>query len=189
MATDPPESDHGLADESDVPQIGGTDLERLHSYYSAEDLKGKIEARDSELAELRDAADRRREELRTESTRQSAHFEESLNRLQRELHEQSTESAERIRELKAEIEHLKITRFEAKSENYRIKKSLSWRMTWPLRVLRDAGRAFAHKSRARFRLFSTPAPSAGVKGEAPSTADVQPETAERLVSEEQQRED
>ena len=168
-----------------MPQIGGTDLERLHSC-SAEDLKGEIEARDSELAELRDAADRRREELRTESTRQSAHFEESLNRLQRELHEQSTESAERIRELKAKIEHLKITRFEAKSENYRIKKSLSWRMTWPLRLLRDAGMAFAHKSRARFRLFSSH-PSAGVKGEAPSTAGVQPETAKRLASEEQQR--
>ena len=74
MATDPPESDHGLADESDVPQIGGTDLERLHSYYSAEDLKGEIEARDSKLAILSDAAKKREDKLRRELARQSRHF-------------------------------------------------------------------------------------------------------------------
>ena len=64
------------------------------------------------------------------------------------------QSAERIRELKAEIEHLKITRFEAKRENYSIKTSLSWRLTWPLRVLRDAGMAVINKSQRRFRLLS-----------------------------------
>ena len=98
-----------------------------------------------------------------ELARQSAHFGESIGRLQRELQNQSTQSAERIRELKAEIEHLKITRFEAKRENYSIKTSLSWRLTWPLRVLRDAGMAFANKSQVGFRLFSGRRPSsAGV---------------------------
>ena len=85
------------------------------------------------------------------------------------------ESAERIRELKAEIEHLKITRFQAKRENYSIKTSLSWRLTWPLRVLRDAGAAFVHKSRARFGLFSSRGPSSpGVTDDAHSAAGVQP---------------
>ena len=88
MATDPPESDHRLADESDVPQIGGTELERLHSYYSAEDLKGEIEARDSKLAILSDAAKKREDELRRELARQSRHFAESIGRLQRELQDQ-----------------------------------------------------------------------------------------------------
>ena len=152
MATDPPESDHGLADESDVPQIGGTDLERLHSYYSAEDLKEEIEARDSKLAILSDAAKKREDELRRELARQSTHFAERISRLQRELQDQSMQSAECIRELKAEIEHLKITRFEAKRENHSIKTSLSWRLTWPLRVLRDAGMASLSKSQQQFRL-------------------------------------
>ena len=64
------------------------------------------------------------------------------------------QSDESIRELKAEIEHFKITRFEAKRECHSIKTSLSWRLTWPLRVLRDAGMAFIYKSQRRIRLLS-----------------------------------
>ena len=170
MATNPPESGSRRSGEGPTPEAGeGTD------------------AQDSELAQLGDTERARLEELRMESTRQATYFEEGLNRLQKELHEQSTESAERIRALKAEIEHLKITRFEAKSENYRIKTSLSWRMTWPLRLLRDAGAAFVRKSRARVdRLFSSH-PARGVKGEAHSAAVVQAGTAARLVSGGQQR--
>ena len=159
MATDPPESDHGLADESDVPQIGGTDLERLHSYYSAEDLKGEIEARDSKLAILSDDAKKREDELSRELARQSTHLGERISRLERELQDQSVQAAECIRELKAEIEHLKITRFEAKRENYSIKTSLSWRLTWPLRVLRDACMVVIKRSQHQFRLLAGFRPS------------------------------
>ena len=117
---------------------------------------GEIEARDLELAEL----GRCREHaggIERESAQADSLLEESLNRLQREMQEQSMESAERVRELKAEIEHLKITRFQAKRENYSIKTSLSWRLTWPLRVLRDAGRAFvSNRDPVRF-VFERPA--------------------------------
>ena len=166
MATDPPESDHGLADESDVPQIGGTDLERLHSYYSAEDLKEEIEARDSKLAILSDAAKKREDELSRELARQSTHLGERISRLERELQDQSVQAAECIRELKAEIEHLKITRFEAKRENYGIKTSLSWRLTWPLRALRDAGMVVIKRSQHQFRLL------AGIRPSSASVADL-----------------
>ena len=160
MATDPPETGPRSSGEDLFPEAGeGT--EDFDPSRSTKVLRREIDARDSELAELGDAANKRQEELRRESTRQTAYFEESLNRLQRELQEQSIESAERIRELKAEIEHLKITRFQAKRENYSIKTSLSWRLTWPLRVLRDAGAAFVHKSRARFGLVFEPRPAPG----------------------------
>ena len=44
---------------------------------------------------------------------------------------------DRIATLEKEIEHLKVTRFEAKRECHSMKTSLSWRLTWPLRVLGD----------------------------------------------------
>lgn len=137
MATDSPESDLSRTGERNVPQIAG-----------------ESEAGDAKLAEFREVAREGEEQLRTELSRQAAHFGESIYRLQRELQVQATQSAECIRELKAEIEHLKITRFHAKRENYSIKTSLSWRLTWPLRVLADAGTALVHRLQVRFRLPS-----------------------------------
>ena len=138
MATDPPESEHRWAGERHVPQIGGdTELEPSSYYHRAKALQKEIEARESKLAELSDAASKREDKLRMELARQSRHFAESINRLQKDLQDQMIQSAERIRELEAQIEHFKITRFEAKSENYSMKTSLSWRLTWPLRLLRD----------------------------------------------------
>jgi hypothetical protein len=63
-------------------------------------------------------------------------------------------SAQRISRLEAEIEHLKITRFEAKRKYHSITTSLSWRLTWPLRVIRDAGIAIFHKSQSEVRRLS-----------------------------------
>ena len=69
--------------------------------YSAEDLKEEIEARDSKLAILSDAAKKREDELRMELARQSTHFGERISRLERELQDQLMQAAECIRELKA----------------------------------------------------------------------------------------
>ena len=157
MATDPPETGSRSSGEDPSPETG-EGIGDLDSPHSTKVLRREIDARDLNCG-ARGCRGQREEELRGESTRQAAYFEESLNRLRREMQEQSMESAERVRELKAEIEHLKITRFQAKRENYSIKTSLSWRLTWPLRVLRDAGAAFVHKSRARFGLFSSRGPS------------------------------
>ena len=175
MATDSPETGPRSSDEDPSPEAekgtGGSILLKLTLSFCG----GKSRCGELELAELGDAANKRQEELRGKSTRQTAYLEESLNRLRREMQEQLMESAERVRELKAEIEHLKITRFQAKRENYSIKTSLSWRLTWPLRVLRDAGAAFVHKSRARFGLFPSRRPSSpGVTDDPHSAAGVQP---------------
>ena len=97
--------------------------------------------------------------LRSELQEQSFQSGEALNTLKRKLQEQSFQSEETIRQLKAEIEHFKITRFESKRECHSIKASLSWRVTWPLRVLRDAGMAFIHKSQRRIRLLAADRPS------------------------------
>ena len=178
MATNSPETGPRSSGEDPSPEAGeGTEISISHST--------KVLRREMRAGFRTGGAwgyrEQRQEELRRESTRQTAYFEESLNRLQREMQEQSMESAERIRELKAEIEHLKITRFEAKRENYSIKTSLSWRLTWPLRVLRDAGAAFVHKSRATvIGLFSSHGPAfPGRHSDARSAAVVQPGIAAR----------
>ena len=99
----------------------------------------------------------REDELREQLRRQSMQFREELEnevRLNGELRRQSVQSEETIRKLHAEIEHFKITRFEAKRECHSIKTSLSWRITWPLRLVRDrlasavwrARRAFSKRS-------------------------------------------
>ena len=59
------------------------------------------------------------------------------------------ELTDKIRELNAQIEHLKITRFDAKRECHQIKTSLSWRLTWPLRVVGDACEGFLARSKRR----------------------------------------
>ena len=132
------------------------ELKQLNPAHQA--LSEEIEARESKFTEPSDAASKREDKLRMELAGQARHFAESINRLQRDLQDQMIQSAERIRELEARIEHLKITRFEAKRENYRIKTSLSWRLTWPLRLLREAGMGFVSKSR-RFRSLSGWRPS------------------------------
>ena len=64
------------------------------------------------------------------------------------------QSAKSILELRAQVEQLKSTRFEAKCELDSIKTSLSWRVTRPLRVLRDAIDGFVHKSQRRFPILA-----------------------------------
>ena len=152
MATDPSQNELLRLGERDLPQVGDEmELKQLNPAHQA--LSEEIEARESKFAEPSDAASKREDKLRMELAGQSRHFAERIGRLQRELEDQSMRSAESIRKLEAEIEHLKITRFEAKRENHRIKTSLSWRLTWPLRVLRDAGVDFVSKSRQQFRRF------------------------------------
>ena len=58
---------------------------------------------------------------------------------------------DRIATLEKEIEHLKVTRFEAKRECHSIKTSLSWRLTWPLRVLGDKSSALLNWCSSRTR--------------------------------------
>jgi hypothetical protein len=61
---------------------------------------------------------------------------------------------DRIAALEKEVEHLKITRFEAKRECNDMKTSLSWRLTWPLRVLGEKGcSAFLNRFSSRTRLL------------------------------------
>ena len=101
-----------------------------------------------------------REELQrqvTQVSQLSAHVSQlsaHASRLEGKLKDQSMHSAERISRLEAEIEHLKITRFEAKRKYHSITTSLSWRLTWPLRVIRDAGIAIFHKSQCWVRWLS-----------------------------------
>ena len=81
---------------------------------------------------------------------------QSVIRFQERLQNQSLQAEETIRQLKAEIEHLKTTRFEAKRECHNIKASLSWKITWPLRLLHYVGLGLLQKSRRWLPLSISP---------------------------------
>ena len=87
------------------------------------------------------------------------------------LRGQVTDSAENIVKLNAEIEHLKVTRFEAKRECHRMKTSLSWRVTWPLRLFCDRSAVFFGqlKRRSSSSLTTRAQPSETEAGAAVST--------------------
>ena len=65
------------------------------------------------------------------------------------LRRQAGESSERFAKLDSEVEHLKVTRFEAKRECHSMKTSLSWRVTWPLRILSEKSAALRRRIATR----------------------------------------
>jgi septal ring factor EnvC (AmiA/AmiB activator) len=97
------------------------------------------------LRNERDALRKERDALR--------HQRDELRRNLDAAYRQTTESAERIAKLNSHIEELKITRFEAKRECHSLKTSLSWRVTWPLRVVRDRSAAVLNRLRSRRNLL------------------------------------
>ena len=108
-------------------------------------LQREIELRDSKLTELHEQMRCRSCEL--ENVRR---LNGELQRESGELQRQLMLSAESIQGLHAEIEHLKITRFEAKRECHSVRTSLSWRVTWPLRLVRDRLTSAAWRVRRAF---------------------------------------
>ena len=125
----------------------------------------------------------REDELREQLLRQSMQFREELEnevRLNGELHRQSVQSEETIRKLHAEIEHFKITRFEAKRECHSIKTSLSWRVTWPLRLVRDRLASAGWRVR---KAFSKETAKAAVTLEDPQRAISEPLFDEQVLHE------
>ncbi len=106
------------------------------------------------LRDERDALRDERDALRDE--RDTLRDERNALRNERDaLRRQIIQSGERIAKLDSDVEHLKVTRFEAKRECHSIKTSLSWRLTWPLRVLRDASAAFLNQLKRRRNLSLT----------------------------------
>ena len=113
-----------------------------------EGLQSEMEERRREIAERDLELAKRSRAARVELT--------SLQKTVSRLESEAEHRLARISELEAEIEDLKITRFESKRECHRIKTSLSWRLTWPLRVLRDAGMAGLRRAQDRIRALSGP---------------------------------
>ena len=93
MATDPSQSELSRLGQQDSPQVGD-EIELTQVNPAHRPLSGEIEARDSKLAELSDAARKREDELCRELARQSTHLGERISRLERELQDQSVQAAE-----------------------------------------------------------------------------------------------
>ena len=65
------------------------------------------------------------------------------------LRRQTIESGERIAKLETDVEQLKIARIEATRECQSMRASLSWKLTWPLRALRDTIETISNKAKNR----------------------------------------
>ena len=96
----------------------------------------------------RDVLRTERDALRTE--RDCLRYKRDILRDDRDaVRLQAKESGERISKLNSEVEQLKVTRFEAKRECQSMRNSLSWRLTWPLRIVRDRSAALFHQLNRR----------------------------------------
>src|SRR5258708_37477169 len=63
---------------------------------------------------------------------------EKVRHLEEELHSLSSQSADKVRRLEEQVEQLNVSCFEAERKCHSMSTSFSWRLTLPLRVLRDA---------------------------------------------------
>jgi SAM-dependent methyltransferase len=65
------------------------------------------------------------------------------------LRRQTIESGEKIAKLETDVEQLKIALIEATRECQSMRASLSWKLTWPLRILRDTIETIPHRAKNR----------------------------------------
>src|SRR5271163_4197762 len=63
---------------------------------------------------------------------------EKVHHLEDQLHSLTSQSADKVRRLEEQVEQLNVSRFEAERLCNSMSASFSWRLTRPLRVLRDA---------------------------------------------------
>src|SRR6266404_3488686 len=70
----------------------------------------------------------------------------------RQLEEQLRSRSSEVRQLEMQVEKLNVAVAETRRLYHGMRTSFSWRLTWPLRVLRDAGVSSIHKIRRRFNL-------------------------------------
>jgi hypothetical protein len=67
-----------------------------------------------------------------------AQLEDKVRDLEERLHSQIAQSAEKVRQLEEQFAHANQALDGARLFCHSMSSSLSWKLTWPLRVLRDA---------------------------------------------------
>jgi ubiquinone/menaquinone biosynthesis C-methylase UbiE len=77
----------------------------------------------------------------------STQFANKARQLEEQLHYQSSQSEDKVRQLEAQVLHLNLALDIATRSARNMRSSFSWKMTWPLRFLRDAGAAILGKMR------------------------------------------
>jgi 2-polyprenyl-3-methyl-5-hydroxy-6-metoxy-1,4-benzoquinol methylase len=125
-------------EHSQMVAVSSTAIERVKSTAVERDAVRK--ERDA-FREERDALRKERDALRKERDA----FREERDAFCRRI----VVSGESIVKLETDLEQLNIARNEAKRECQSMRASLSWRLTWPLRILRDAIEKIPDKAKNR----------------------------------------
>jgi ubiquinone/menaquinone biosynthesis C-methylase UbiE len=140
-----------VASDQALPILSGGLLEQ--TIQESEIVKSWSEV----TTQLEDKARQLEEQLHSQSS-QSA---DKVRQLEEQLDSQSSQSADKVRQLEQQVEHLNLTLRKARRLCHSMSTSLSWRLTWPLRVLRDAVSRTLNKVQRRSdsALKSVPGPS------------------------------
>jgi SAM-dependent methyltransferase/glycosyltransferase involved in cell wall biosynthesis len=146
-----------IASDEDLPLLSGGLLEQAPEESEiVKSLAAEIKKQARQIPPLEE-----RIRQLEEGTRQ---LEERTRQLREQLHFQSSQYTEQVKQLQGEAEQLNLALQEARRLHQSVTHSLSWRVTWPLRVIRDAGATSASKMRGRY--------NAPLKGPASSPIDM-----------------
>jgi glycosyltransferase involved in cell wall biosynthesis/SAM-dependent methyltransferase len=142
-----------LASDEALPTISGGLLEQ--TVQESEIVKGyadENQKRSEVIAQLRESVRQLEEQLHSQLSQSADKIrqleEQSLGKV-RQLETQSAQSADKIGQLEKQVEHLNATLVEARRLYQSTRTSLSWRLTWPMRVIRDVGATIVYQARRR----------------------------------------
>jgi ubiquinone/menaquinone biosynthesis C-methylase UbiE/glycosyltransferase involved in cell wall biosynthesis len=167
-----------IASDEDLPFLSGGLLEQAPEESEiVKSLSAENENRARQISALEEGIRHLEERIRQreeQSHSQSSQFAEQVKQLRGEAQQlrgeaqqlrfQSSQFAEQVKHLQGEAEQLNLALQEARRLHQSVTSSLSWRVTWPLRVIRDAGVTSAFKMRRRY--------NAPLKGHESSQADI-----------------
>jgi glycosyltransferase involved in cell wall biosynthesis len=129
-----------IVEESEIAKSYAAENEKRSS--QLRQLQEQLQSQSSQSA---DKVRQLEEQLDSQSSQSAA----KVRQLEEQLHSQSSQSADKVRQLEQQVEHLNLTLREARRLCHSMSTSLSWRLTWPLRVLRDAGARTLNKVQRR----------------------------------------
>ena len=133
-----------VASDRELPVLSGGLLEQtieeseiVKRYATEEEKRSEV------LTQLNHTVHELEEQLQSQAS-QSA---DQVRHLEEQLHSQAAQFADKAHQVREQIKQLNVALRKARSLSHSMIRSLSWRLTWPLRVIRDAGARLLKETR------------------------------------------
>ena len=145
-----------VASDEALPVLPGGLLEQtieeseiVKSYAAENEKRSEVITQLGDKVHQLQEQSRQLQEQNRQLQEQSRQLQEQSRQLQEQLNSESSQSADKVRQLQEQGEQLNFALREAKHLCHNMSRSLSWRLTWPLRVIRDVGARTLNKVRRR----------------------------------------